>query len=316
MPGSYQRGSSSIIDGLQLDPPQRFGTSASVGPAEVARALLPRRQTDPNIIPDTFPTTGLEQAGEDGNPGGLARLLDSTVNSPASDPRDRSRSPNARRPVSSGSVASLEVEEVDEAEVTAVEAADAETFLAGVGPNPFDLLNSNAVQETVGADGSVYRFEEGSPTVMWRFQREGGDYSITVPQWIADLCSGRCVCCNKGSLWYMFQGWGVQGVDIILRHRDNRMECNVWAKICGWCRRQVRRDVRELYPELWDEAMQAQDQSSINRFHARARQFEIQRVALGCALYFPDEHWAVHRIWVRQSNRIIDYWQLDPFNYA
>ena len=102
-------------------------------------------------------------------------------------------------------------------------------------------------------------------------------------------------------------------VDIHVRHRDNKMDCNAWCKICGWCRRQVRRDVRDMYPELWGEATQS---GHLNRFDVAARQVEIARVAAGFAAHFPDEFWEVRRIWVQQSNRNMDYWQLDHFNYA
>ena len=207
----------------------RFGTSSSVGPAEIARAQRPRQRTDPNLIPSNFATTGLEAANEDGDYGGLCRLMNSTVNSPASggDPRDRSRSRSPGHPTAQGSVSELRVEEINEMEATAEEAVDAETFLTPSVPLSTEVFRFG--EETVGADGTTYRFTSASPKVKWNFN----DFSIVIQEWLAKLCSGRCVCCNKGSLWYMFQGWGTVSVNIHLTHRDTKMEIKVWTKMCG-----------------------------------------------------------------------------------
>ena len=289
------------MDALHLDgrpqsmqPRQRFGVERQViigrpvpsdaTATEMARSMLPRRPTDAQLIPANFPNTGLEGNNEDNNPGGWARLLDSsTPGAGADDPRDRSRSPYAARPTD------------DDDDSVAVEVGTAGDGEMAVGT----------------PDG--HRMDETSPTVEWHFERDDGNFTVTLPQWLAHLCSGRCVVCGRGSLWYMYQGWGVMAVDIHVRHRDFKIDCNAWCKMCGWCRRQVRRDIRDLYPDLWNETEQT---GHTNRFDVAARQVEIVRVAAGFAHHFPDMLWEVRRIWVQQSNRTIDYWQLDRFNHA
>ena len=90
------------------------------------------------------------------------------------------------------------------------------------------------------------------------------------------------------------------------------MEVKVWAKMCGWCRRQIRRDVREGHPELWEETTRTWDQANFNTW---ARGLEIRRVAEGAGLFFKDEDWMITHIWVHQTNRSVDYWQLERFDH-
>ena len=158
----------------------------------------------------------------------------------------------------------------------------------------------------VGEDGSTWRITPASPRVLWVFN----DFSVYLPQWLATLCSGRCISCNKGSLWYMFQGWGTVATRVDLKHRDSKMELVVHAKLCGWCRRQVRRDTRERNPELVEAA--EWDQAAFNRL---ARCEETSKIAAGVELFFPAGHYMVTHIWVHQTNRYVDYPALERFNF-
>ena len=83
--------------------------------------------------------------------------------------------------------------------------------------------------------------------------------------------------------------------------------------MCGWCRRQIRRDVCEQHPGLWEEATQTWDNRNFNKL---ARQLEIRRCAEGVGLFFDNEHWAITKLWIHQTNRSIDYWQFEErFNF-
>ena len=178
------------------------------------------------------------------------------------------------------------------------EATDAETFLAR--PEQPD------VEEVVAEDGTVFTFTRGSPREIWIFR----DFSVILPQWLAKLCSGQCVCCGKGSLWYMYQGWGTVATRISLVHRTSRMELVVHAKFCGWCRREARRVTYGRNPNL--VAAPVWDQPAFDRL---ARFEEISRVATGLDLFFPSALYKATHIWIHQTNRYADYTELERFNY-
>ena len=94
------------LDGLAppMQPRQRFGVERRViigrpippdaTATEIARSMLPRRPTDAQLIPANFPNTGLESNNEDNNPGGWARLLDSSTPGAGADDPDRVTCPS------------------------------------------------------------------------------------------------------------------------------------------------------------------------------------------------------------------------------
>ena len=165
----------------------RFGDASLVAAREADMdAILNTedvRGSLPHLFPDRFPTTGLEAANEEGNYGGLQRLVNSTRNSPVNDDqRDRSRSRSPGRPSARGYDAGLQVTQEDEMQLAMAEATDAATFLAQ--PEQPD------VEQVTAEDGTVFTFTRGTPREVWTFR----DFSVVLPRWLAKLCSGQCVC--------------------------------------------------------------------------------------------------------------------------
>ena len=82
------------------------------------------------------------------------------------------------------------------------------------------------------------------------------------------------------------------------------------AKLCGWCRRQARRSIAANHPNL--AAAPDWDQKEFNRL---ARYEEIAMVANGLGGPFPAEEFQLNTVWVHQTNRYLDYPQLEVFNF-
>ena len=90
-----------------------------------------------------------------------------------------------------------------------------------------------------------------SPQVTWH---TNDGIEVTLPQWLANLTSGRCNARTMGSLFYVWSGWRTVGAQITITHRRTGMVMNGSAKLCGWCRRQARRSVVANYPKTGSHA--------------------------------------------------------------
>ena len=107
----------------------------------------------------------------------------------------------------------------------------------------------------------------------------------------------------------MYAGWCTVTANITLTHKHTEMSMTCSAKLCGWCRRQSRRNVFAQYPGLAEAA--EWDQEEFNRL---ARYEEIDLLATGLSRTFPTEDFRINTIFVWQTNRYVDYPLLEAYN--